>query len=87
MRSLVGLCLPLFCVVYLETSNGLMPAVGELMMLDRPGVEHSMLNIGFNLCLFVLRPRGSLVQQGSQIMKAPWILSCTPPVYISCGRH
>ena len=43
--SLVGLFLPLFCVVVLETSNGLMPAAGELMMLSRPpivpGVEHA----------------------------------------------
>ena len=31
----VGLFLPLFCVVDLETSNGLMPAAGELMMLSR----------------------------------------------------
>ena len=35
VRSLVGLSLPLFCVVDLETSNGLMPAAGELMMLSR----------------------------------------------------
>ena len=77
MRSLVGMFLPLFCVVILETSNGLMPAARELMMLDRllivPGVGHAMLNIGGNLCLLVLRPRGSMVLQGSLIMSAPGI--------------
>ena len=35
MRSLVGMFLPLFCIVDLETSNGLMPAAGELMILNR----------------------------------------------------
>ena len=60
--------LPLFCI-YLETSNGLIPTAGELMMLNRwlivPGVEHAMLNIGFNLCWPVQGPRGSMVPQGS----------------------
>ena len=31
----IGLFLPLFCVVDLDTSNGLMPAAGDLMMLSR----------------------------------------------------
>ena len=70
--------LPLFCVVNLETSNGLMPATGELMILNRllivPLVEHAMLNIEVNLCLLVLRPRESMVLQGSRIMSAPGIL-------------
>ena len=48
-------------------SNGLMPAVGELTMLNRllivPGVEHEMLKI-----LVVLRTRGSMVLQESRIM-------------------
>ena len=35
MRYLVGLFIPLFCVVDLEISNGLMPAAGELMTLSR----------------------------------------------------
>ena len=52
--------LPVFCVIDLETCNGLMPAAGELMMLNRllivPGAEHAMLNIWVNLCLLVLRP-------------------------------
>ena len=43
MRSLLGLFLPLFSIVDLEMSNGLMPAARELMMLSRllimPGVE------------------------------------------------
>ena len=60
MRSLVGMFLPLFSVVYLETSNGLMPAARELVILNRllivRGVEHATLNIGVNLCLLVLRP-------------------------------
>ena len=49
MWSLVSLFLPLFCIVDLKTSNGLMPAVGKLMMLSRllivPGVEHTVQNI------------------------------------------
>ena len=48
MRSLVGLFLPLVSVVDLETSNGLMPAALELMMLSRllimPGVERAVQN-------------------------------------------
>ena len=75
VRSLVGLFLPLFCVVDLETNNGLMPAAGELMMLSRllimPGVEQAVQSIGVDLCLLVLRPRGSMVLQG---MDAPRIL-------------
>ena len=59
------------------TSNGLMPADRELMMLSRqlvvPGVELTMQIIGVDLCLLVLRPRGSMVLQGSHIMKAPGI--------------
>ena len=78
MRSLIGMFLPLFCVVDLETSNGLMPAAGERMMLKRLlivlGVEHANRNIGVNLCLLVLRPRGSMVLQGSLIMSSPGIL-------------
>ena len=54
------------------------------MMLKRllivPGVEHAMLNIGINLCLLVLRPRWSMVLQGSRIMKPP-------PVHSSGGKH
>ena len=45
MRSLVGMFLSLFCVVDLETSNGLMSDTGELLMLNRllivPGVKHA----------------------------------------------
>ena len=78
MRSLVGMFLPLFYVVNLQTSNRLMPAAEELMMLNRllivPGVEQAMLDIGVNLCLLVLRPRGSTVLQGSRIMRAPLML-------------
>ena len=59
-------------------SNGLMPAAGELMMLNRllimPGVEHAMWNIGVNLFLFMLRPRGFMVLQGRRIMRSPGIL-------------
>ena len=67
-----------FCVVDLETSNDLMPAAGELMTLSRllimPGVEHAGLIIGVDLCLVMLRPRGSMVQHGSHIMNTPGIL-------------
>ena len=65
MRSLVGLFLPLFYVVVMETSNGLMPTAGELMMRSRlfivPGVEHAVQIIWVNLCSLVLRPRGSMM--------------------------
>ena len=61
MRSLVGWFLPLFCVLDLETSNGLMPAARERIMQSRllivPGVEHAAQIIGVNLCSLVLRPR------------------------------
>ena len=71
MKSLVGMFLPLFCVLDLERSNGLMPAARELMMLSRllivSGVENAMLNIGVNLGLLILRPRGSMVLQGSHL--------------------
>ena len=79
MRLLVGIFLPLFCVD-LETSNYycLRPAARKLMTLNRllivRGVEHAMLNMGVNLCLLVLRLRGSLVLQRSRIMNAPGIL-------------
>ena len=75
MRSLAGMFLPLFCRVDLETSNGFTPATGDLMMLNRllivPDIEHVMLNNVINLCLLVLRPRGSMVLQGSRIMSSP----------------
>ena len=74
MKVFVDMFLPLFRVVDLETSNGLMPAAGELMMLNRLlivlGVEHAMLNIE----LAMLSPRGSMVLQGSCIIRAPGIL-------------
>ena len=64
--------------VDLETNNGLMPAAGELMMLSglliMPGIEHAVQIIGVDLCLLVLRPRGSMVLQGSQIIDTPGIL-------------
>ena len=50
-------------------------------------VEHAMLIIGVNLCLLVLRPRGSIVLQESCIMSALGILWSAPPVHISGGRH
>ena len=59
VRSLVGMFLPLFCVGDLETSIGLMPAAGELMMLSR---------------LFIVPGAGSMVLQGSRIMSALGIL-------------
>ena len=55
-----------------------MTAARDLMMLSRllimPSVEHTVQIIGVYLCLLVLRPRGSMVLQGSQIMNAPGIL-------------
>ena len=77
VRSLAGLFFPLFEVVDLETSNGLMPAAEELIMLSRliivPGVEHVVI-IWVDLCLLVLRPRESMVLQRCYIMNAPRIL-------------
>ena len=67
MRLLLGLFLPLFCIVDLETSNGLMLAAGEVMMLSRLLIMAGVVQIiVVNLCSFVLRPRGSTVLQGSQ---------------------
>ena len=67
-----------FFAVVLETSNGLMPAAGELMKLSTllivPGVKHTMQIIRVNLCSLVLRPKRFIVLQGSHIMKAPGIL-------------
>ena len=87
MRSLVGLFLQLFCVVDLETSNGLKPAARELIMLSRlliiPGVEHAVKIIEVNLYFLMLRPRGSMVLQESHMINAPRILRGTPPVHIS----
>ena len=78
VRSLVGLFLPLFCIVDLETSNVLMTAARELMMLSRllilPGVEHAVQIIGVNLCFLVLRPRGAMVLQGNHKMNEPGTL-------------
>ena len=78
MRPLTGMFPPLFCVVDLETSNSLMLAAEELMMLSRrlivPGVERTVKIIGVDLCLLVLRPKESIVLQGSHTMKAPGIL-------------
>ena len=45
-----------------------------------PAAEDAMLNIWVNLCLLVLRPRGSMVLKGSHIMNAPAMLRITPPV-------
>ena len=78
VRSLVSMIPPLFYVVDLEISNGLMPAARDLMMLSRrlivPGVKHSMHIIGVDLCLLVLRSKGYIVQKMSLIMNAPGIL-------------
>ena len=75
---MIGLFLQLCFVIDLETSNGLMPAAGELMMLFKllimSGVEHAVQIRGVDLCLLVLRPKGSMVLQGFHIMNAPGIL-------------
>ena len=75
VRFLVGLSLPLFSIVYLETSNGLNPAAGELMMLSRllivPGIEHTVQIIGVNLCSLVPNLKGSMVLQKSHAMNKP----------------
>ena len=69
VRLLVGLFLPLFHVVDLETRNGLMPADKEFMMQNRlfimPGVEHSMQIIVVDLCLPMLRPRGNTLKHST----------------------
>ena len=78
-RSLVGLFLPLFCIVDQETRNGSMPAAGELIMLKKTAYRawcrsSSADDDGVDLCLLVLRPRGSMVLQGSHIMNTLGIL-------------
>ena len=45
------------------------------------GVEHTMRIIAVDLCLVVLRPKGSIVLQVSRIMNAPGHRS-TPPVHV-----
>ena len=67
---MVGLFLPLFCVVDMKTINAIM-LIRQLIM---PGVEHAVQIIGVDLCLLVLRPRGSTVLQANHIMNAPGIL-------------
>ena len=87
VRSLVGLFLPLFCVGDLETSNDLMSAAEELMMLSRllimPGVEHTVQIIGVDLCLLVLKPRGSVVlllqeEANNNVLKYKTNRNCSP---------
>ena len=72
VRSLVGLFPSLFCIVDLETSNGLIPAVGELLMLSRllimTGTEHAVQIIGLNLCFVMPRPRGSMVELSCELV-------------------
>ena len=50
----------------------------ELLMISRQlimsGVEHALQIIGVDLSLLVLRPRGSMVLQGSHIMSTQGIL-------------
>ena len=83
--------LPRFCVVDLETSNGFIEAAIEHMMLSKllivPGVEDAVQIIGIDLCLLMLRPRGSMVLQGSHIINAAGILRSTPPLHISGVRR
>ena len=68
-----------------------MPAAGEPMMLSRllivPGVEHTAQIIGVDLCVLMLKPRGSTVLQGKNIINAPRILWSTPSVDIWGGTH
>ena len=49
-----------------------MTAAGEIMMLSRllimPGAEHAVQIFVIDLCMFVLKKRGSMVLQGSYIM-------------------
>ena len=91
VRSLVGLFLPLFCVVDMEKNNGVMMAAGELTMLSRllivPGGEHAVQIIWVIFWSLVLRPRGSMVLQGSHIMNEPGILWSTLAVQISGVKH
>ena len=65
---MVGLLPPPFCIVDLKTSNGLIPAAGELIMLSRllmvPGLELVMQIIGVDVCLLLLRLRGSMCCMG-----------------------
>ena len=95
--SLVGLFLPLFCVVDMETSKALMPAARMLMMPNRllivPGVEHTVQIIG-SICAC----RGSMVLQRFVSQRVYGAAKeshndrtrntlKTPPVHISGVRH
>ena len=90
-RSLVEMFPPTFCLVYLETSNSLMSAGGELMMLSRLliilGIKHSIQFIEVDFYVPVLRPRVSMVVQGSHIMYTTGIIWGTPPIHIRGLRH
>ena len=75
MRSLVGVFLPVTTVWRSKSGDKKwFDAAKEFMMLNRllvmPGLEPTMLIIVVNLYLIVLRPRGSMVLQGSRTMNA-----------------
>ena len=77
-------------MVDMETSNGLMPAAVEHMMLNRmlivPSVEHANPQYWGQFVLARAEAR-SMVLQGSRIIRAQGLLLSTPSVHISGGRH
>ena len=88
---LVGMFLPLFFVLDLKTSNGLMPAASEFMMLNRllivPGVEHAMRNIGVYLCMLARAEEQKVYGAARETHnERARNTRSTPPVYIS-GRR
>ena len=68
-----------------------MPTARKLMMVSRllimPSAKHAVQIIEVDLCLFELRPSGSMVLQESHIINAPGIFRNTPPVHIRGGKH
>ena len=56
-------------------------------LLNHPSIVHGGKTLSIVWASAHLRPRGSMMLQGSRIMSAPGILWSTPPVHISGERH
>ena len=63
----------------------------KFMMLNRmltlPAVGHEMRIILVDVCLVILRPRGSMVLQENHIMTARGIHCIAPILFTIGGRH
>ena len=56
-------------------------------LLNHPSIVHGGKTLSIVWASAHLRPRGSMMVQGSRIMRAQGILWSTPPVHISGERH